>query len=183
LLGGLWCGGETEVKEKPKVLIIDNNANMCETLADILLEKGYAVVTARTASEGVEAARNWFFNIHLIDINLADKTGIELLRNFRSAYPSRINIMTTTSATLKYAVEAVNVGADAFILKPIDFASLEQTMTECLKKQQLAHNAAEERLEEFIIETSEARESSLMEFIMVSPETGNLTRRSGKTPG
>ena len=153
------------MKEKPKVLIIDDNANMCETLADILVEKGYAVVTATTGREGMEAARKWFFNIHLIDINLPDKTGIELLRSFKSAYPSRINIMITASATLKYAVDAVNIGADAFILKPIDFSSLEQTMKECLKKQQPALKAAEERLEEFMAETSEAREPSLTEFV------------------
>ncbi len=158
------------MKEKPKVLIIDDNENMCETLADILVEKGYAVVTARTAREGAQAARKWFFNIHLIDINLPDKTGIELLRNFRSTYPSRINIMITASATVKYAVDAVNIGADAFILKPIDFSSLEQTMKECLKKQQPALKAAEERLEEFMTETSEARESSLTEFVTASPE-------------
>lgn len=83
------------MKERPRVLIIDDNANMRETLADILEEKGYEVATTKTAREGIRAAGKFFFNIHLIDINLPDKTGIELLRDFRSTYPSRINIMIT----------------------------------------------------------------------------------------
>jgi DNA-binding NtrC family response regulator len=142
------------MKEKPKVLIIDDNMNMCETLADILEEKGYEVVTAKTAREGVQAAGESFFNVHLIDVNLPDKTGIELLKSFKITYPYRINIMITATATLKYAVDALNIGANAYILKPIDFPTLEQTMKECLRKQQPTLKAMEERLTEFIASTA-----------------------------
>jgi DNA-binding response OmpR family regulator len=146
------------MKEKVRVLIIDDNANMRETLADILEENGYEVVTTKTAREGVQAAGKFFFNIHLIDINLPDKTGIELLREFRSAYPLRINIMITASAMLKYAVDALNIGADAYILKPIDFNNLEQTMKECLRKQAPTLKATNERLTAFMTGTDATTE-------------------------
>ena len=139
---------------KSKVLVIDDNSNMRETLADILEEKGYEVVTVGTAHEGMQAAAKSFFNIHLIDINLPDKTGIDLLRSFKGLYPLRINIMVTASATLKYAVDALNFGADAYILKPIDFSNLERVMKECLRKQQPTLKATEERLTEFIANSS-----------------------------
>jgi len=142
------------MKQKPKVLIIDDNKNMRETLADILEEKGYDVVTAATAREAISAAGKCFFNIHLIDINLPDETGIELLRSFKSTYTSRKNIMITASATLKYAVDAVNIGADAYILKPIDFYNLDQTMKECLRKQQPTLEAMNEKLTEFLTNTN-----------------------------
>jgi DNA-binding NtrC family response regulator len=134
------------MKREPKVLIIDDNANMRETLADILEEKGYEVVTSRTAHEATQAAREAFFNIALIDINLPDKTGIELLKEFRSAYPSRINIMITASGTLKNAVDALNLGADAYILKPIDFVKLDQIMKDCMRKQRKVLKTTEEQL-------------------------------------
>ena len=146
------------MKERPRVLIIDDNANMRETLADILEEKGYDVVTTKTAREGIQAAGKFFFNIHLIDINLPDKTGIELLRDFRSTYPLRINIMITASATLKYAVNALNIGANAYILKPIDFNNLEQTMKDCLRKQAPTLKATNERLNAFMAGTEETTE-------------------------
>ena len=142
------------MEQKPKVLIIDDNKNMRETLADILEEKGYDVVTAATAREAISEAGNCFFNIHLIDINLPDKTGIELLRSFKNTYTSRKNIMITASATLKYAVDAVNIGAEAYILKPIDFCNLDKTMKECLRKQQPTLEAMDERLTEFLTNTN-----------------------------
>lgn len=141
------------MKERPKVLIIDDNTNMRETLSDVLEEKGYKTATAKTAHEGIQAARKSFFNIVLIDINLPDKTGLELLKEFRRAYPSRINIMITASATLKNAVDALNLGADAYVLKPIDFIKLDQIMKECLRKQQKTLKTTEDRLAEFMKKT------------------------------
>ena len=90
----------------------------------------------------------------MIDINLPDKTGIELLRSFKSAYPTRKNIMITANATLKYAVDAVNLGADAYILKPIDFNNLEKTMKECLQKQKPTLEAMNKRLAEFMTKSA-----------------------------
>jgi DNA-binding NtrC family response regulator len=148
------------MKREPKVLIIDDNANMRETLADILEEKGYEVVTARTAHEGTQAARGSFFNIALIDINLPDKTGIELLKEFKSVYPSRINIMVTASGTLKYAVDALNLGADAYVLKPIDFVKLDQIMKDCLGKQRKVLNTTEEQLSQLMENTPEDKNAN-----------------------
>ena len=141
------------MKERPRVLIVDDNANMCETLADTLEEKGYEVVSTKTASEAIRMAQKSFFNVALIDVNLPDKTGIELLRELRSMYPSRINIMITASAMLKNAVDALNLGANAYMLKPIDFARLDRTMKECLRKQQKTLKTTEERLAEFMKDT------------------------------
>jgi DNA-binding NtrC family response regulator len=142
------------MKGKPKVLIIDDNTNMRETLSDVLEEKGYKTATAKTAHEAIKAARDSYFNIVLIDINLPDKTGLELLKEFKRAYPSRINIIITASPTLKNAVDALNFGADAYVLKPIDFIKLDQIMKECLRKQQKTLKTTEERLAEFMKETT-----------------------------
>jgi DNA-binding NtrC family response regulator len=143
------------MKERPKLLIIDDNANMRETLADILKEKGYRVETAKTALEAMQIAQESFFNVTLIDINLPDRTGIELLRKFKSTYPSRINIMITASAKLSNAVEALNLGADGYILKPIDFIKLDKIMKECLGKQLKTLKATDHRLTKFVEKTNE----------------------------
>lgn len=154
------------MKERQRVLIVDDNANMCETLADTLEEKGYEVVSTKTASEAIRMAQKSFFNVALIDINLPDKTGIELLRQFRSMYPSRINIMITASAMLKNAVDALNLGANAYILKPIDFARLDQTMKDCLRKQEKTLKTTEERVAEFMKDTMR------MQAPEISPKMG-----------
>jgi DNA-binding NtrC family response regulator len=143
------------MKERPKLLIIDDNANMRETLADLFEEKGYRVKTAKTALEAMQISQESFFNIALIDINLPDRTGIELLRKFKNMYPSRINIVITASAMLKNAVDALNLGADGYILKPIDFIKLDKTMKECLRRQLKTIKATEQRLAEFVEKTNE----------------------------
>lgn len=143
------------MKERPKLLIIDDNANMCETLADLLEEKGYRVETAKTALEAMRIAQESFFNIALIDINLPDRTGMELLRKFKSMYPSRTNIMITGSAILKNAVDALNLGADGYILKPIDFIKLDKVIKDCLRRQLKTLKATEQRLAEFVENTNE----------------------------
>jgi DNA-binding NtrC family response regulator len=143
------------MKERPKLLIIDDNANMRETLADILEEKGYRVETAKTALEAMQIAQESFFNIALIDINLPDRTGMELLRKFKSMYPSRINIMITASAMLKNAVDALNLGADGYILKPIDFIKFDKIIKECLRRQLRTLKATEQRLAKFGENTDE----------------------------
>jgi DNA-binding NtrC family response regulator len=138
------------MKEKPRILIVDDSANMRETLTDILEEKGYSTQTARTAREAIQKAQESVFNIALIDINLPDKTGIEVLRTFRRNHPSRMNIVITGNATLATAVDALNLGANAYIMKPIDLEKLDQIIKDCLKKQREGLKIIEERLAEFM---------------------------------
>jgi two-component system nitrogen regulation response regulator GlnG len=138
------------MKRKPRLLIIDDNVSMLETLSDLLEEMGYETQTAKTASEAIRKARESFFNVALIDINLADKTGIEILQGFKSTYPSRLNIMVTASTTLKNAIDAVNFGADGYVMKPVDIKKLDQMIKELLRKQQDILKTSYEKIREYM---------------------------------
>lgn len=143
--------------EKANLLIIDDDEDMLETLSDILQEKGYRTETAKTGKEAITKMKEHFFNVALIDIKLPDTTGIELLRIFRENHPAIMKIIVTANATLQNAVEAVNRGANAYIIKPIDPEKLYQMIEECLKKQQDALKITEEKLTKFMEETMEHR--------------------------
>jgi len=123
--------------EKATLLIIDDEEDMLETLSDILQEKGYWTETSKTGKEAITKAEERFFNVNLIDIKLPDMTGIEVLQTFRKKHPSRMNIIITAYATLQNVVEALNLGANAYIMKPIDPEKLDLMIKECLKKQQM----------------------------------------------
>jgi DNA-binding response OmpR family regulator len=118
------------MSEKVSILIIDDDKGMCETLSDILQEKGYRTETAKTGQEAIVKTRKRFFNVALIDIKLPDVTGIEVLKTFRVKHPSMMTIMATGYATLKNAVEALNSGADAYVMKPIDPEGLDRMIKE-----------------------------------------------------
>jgi CheY-like chemotaxis protein len=125
------------IKEKNRILIIDDDADTLETMADILQEKGYITETAKTGKEALSKAENSFFNIALIDIGLPDMTGVEVLQILGEMSPYTMKVMVTGSATLKNAIESVNQGASAYVVKPIDHETLGKIMEECLKKQQM----------------------------------------------
>ena len=108
------------------ILIIDDDKDMLETLSDVLQEKGYWVETAKTGKEAIMTAREWFFDIALIDLKLPDMSGITVLKIFQLKYPYMIKIIVTGHAGLQNAVDAMNVGANAYIMKPIDHDRLSQ---------------------------------------------------------
>jgi CheY-like chemotaxis protein len=123
--------------EKTSVLIIDDDENTLETLSDILQEKGYQTETAKNGKEAIAKAEKRFFNVALVDIGLPDMTGVEVLQVLGKMSPYTMNVMITGRATLQNAMESVNVGANAYIMKPIDHELLGKILDECLKKQQL----------------------------------------------
>lgn len=66
-----------------KILIIDDERNICWLLADILKDKGYEVGTAYTAKEGVALARQFKPDMIFLDLRLPNRTGIEILKPLR----------------------------------------------------------------------------------------------------
>jgi DNA-binding NtrC family response regulator len=120
------------VLKKPSLLIVDDDEDTLETLSDVLQEKGYRIETAKTGEKAIAKAKEHFFNVALIDVRLPGITGIELLRAFRKNHPTMMKIVITGHATLQTAVDAVNLGANAYIMKPIDHERLDQMIKECL---------------------------------------------------
>ena len=118
--------------KKPRLLIVDDDEDMLETLSDILQEKGYQIETAKTGIKALAKAKERFFDIALIDIKLPGMPGIEVLRTFRKKNHTMMKIMITGHATLQNAVEALNLGAHAYLMKPVDPEKLDQTIKECL---------------------------------------------------
>ena len=73
-------------KRKEKILIIDDNENILETLSDVLKEKGFKVKTAETGNQAIQRADEEFFNLNLVDMQLPDMTGIDVLREMKRKF-------------------------------------------------------------------------------------------------
>ena len=121
--------------KKARILLVDDNENMLETLNDILQEQGYETEIAKTGKEAIVKAEKSYFNIAIIDIKLPDITGLAVLKIFRTRYPKRKNIMVTAYANLNNTMEALNNGANAYIMKPVDPNKLGQALKQCLEEQ------------------------------------------------
>ena len=112
--------GEDDTQTQMKVLLVDDDRPLNRTLAAILRSAGYIVTTAYSGNEAIEASRDTAFEAVILDIKLPDIDGIELLKNIKAVDPIIGTLMLSGAATLEDAVETLNQGADAFILKPVD---------------------------------------------------------------
>ncbi len=133
-----------------RIIIIDDDENIRKVLETILEDEGYTVESVSTAKSAIERAKRSFYNLALIDIRLPDMEGIELLTKMRATKPKMRKVIITGYPTLQNAIEAVNRGADAYIMKPFDMESVLKTIKDQLKKQEEEKKYTQEKVAEFI---------------------------------
>jgi len=133
-----------------RILVVDDDESVRKVLSLILEEEGYVVDTAENGKEAIEKSESKFYNLALIDIRLPDMEGTKLLTAMKETTPKMVKVIITGYPTLKNAIETVNKGADAYILKPFNMDNVLETIKEQLKKQQKAKKYSEENVTEFI---------------------------------
>ena len=169
----------------PHLLIVDDDEAICKTLSAILKSEGYLTTTATTAIEAIEKTKNNFFNVALLDIKLPDMEGTKLLAQLQATTPETIKIMITGYPSLKNAIEALNLGADSYIMKPIDPAELLETIKNKLETQQQGEKVTKEKLIKWVQMQTRKRQST--DFANFLEETANeltefgLTKNQAKT--
>src|SRR5712671_5264940 len=103
-----------------RVLVIDDEAEIRESLETLLQLEGYNVSTAATGREGLLALGERTFDIVLLDLALPDKNGMDVLAEIHLLNPLQPVIMITAYGTVENAVRAMQTGATNFIQKPWD---------------------------------------------------------------
>lgn len=136
--------------EKARILVVDDDENIRKVLMAILADEGYSVESSGTAKSAVEKTKRKFFNLALIDVRLPDMEGIELLTRFKPSTPEMRKVIITGYPTLQNAIEAVNKGADAYIVKPFDVTKVLFIIGDQLRKQKEEMSYTQERVAEFI---------------------------------
>ncbi len=135
---------------KANILVVDDEPSIRKVLTAILEEKGYNVETAENGKEAIRKSKTKFYNLALIDIRLPDMEGVKLLTKMKETIPKMAKIIITGYPSLQNAVEAVNKGADAYIIKPLDIDRTLATIEEQLEKQRKAQKMTEDSLVGFI---------------------------------
>jgi len=120
---------------KAKILIIDDEEDIRESLTDILKDEGYEIIVAENALKAKEIKSKFRFDLILLDIWMPDCDGISLLKQW--AKDKEINcpvIMMSGHGTIDTAIEATKIGAFDFLEKPISLQKLLKTISLALKK-------------------------------------------------
>lgn len=138
------------MSERASILVVDDDAGIRKTLSKILEREGYLVETVENGREAIEASKKWFFNVALIDIRLPDMEGTKLLDKLRETEPKMVKIIVTGFPSMKNAAEAVNKGADGYVLKPFDVGKLLMIIRKHLKRQRESMEYSQKKVTEFI---------------------------------
>ena len=113
------------MNEKTRILIVDDDESMCETLLDILEDKGYSVVMATDGLRAVTEARKQHFDLALIDIMMPGMNGVETLQGIKKADPETTTMIMTGHSALEGMVsDALKAGVDGVLYKPFEIATI-----------------------------------------------------------
>jgi CheY-like chemotaxis protein len=110
--------GEISHGGRLAILLVDDDRRLCDSLAALLSVVGYDVVNVYEGLEALAAAGIRPFDAAIIDISLPDVGGAEVLRRLREADPEMGTLVLSGAETLGDVIESLNMGADAFALKP-----------------------------------------------------------------
>jgi two-component system, NtrC family, response regulator AtoC len=127
---------------KTKVLIIDDERLIRWSLAQKLTAWGYEVVEAESGRSGLNVLAAEGPDLLLLDVNLPDARGTDVLEDLRKSWPDLPVIMITAYGVIEDAVTAMRRGAYDFITKPIDDAKLQSTMAHALEAASLKKRIA-----------------------------------------
>lgn len=133
-----------------RILVVDDDESIRKVLTTILEEEGYTVETAASGREAIRKSNEKFYNLALIDVRLPDMQGTQLLASIRDTVPPMVKIVITGYPSLQNAIEAVNSGADAYILKPFNVDKTLNTIRERLTKQREDKKYSQGKVAEFI---------------------------------
>jgi DNA-binding response OmpR family regulator len=132
------------------VLIVDDDETIGETISLILQNEEYATELARNGKEALEKVRSKFYDVALLDIKLPDMEGTYLLKAIRELAPTTVKIMLTGYPELRTSVDALNWGADAYLIKPISPCDIIKTIEEKLRKVAEARTMTEQKMSVFL---------------------------------
>jgi DNA-binding NtrC family response regulator len=117
-----------------RILIIDDEASVQESLKIILAYHGYFVSIASTGAEGIDRLKSQHFDLLILDLKMPDQDGFEVLKWVRKAFPTLKVIIITGFGTLDIARNALALGAINYFDKPIDIERFMRKIKSALSK-------------------------------------------------
>jgi len=125
------------MEQSQRILLVDDEIRFGETLKQILSFYGYQVTIATSGQEAISLLDNHAYDLALLDVELADMYGYEVLDSLKDNNRFLIPIMLTGNGTLDTAIQSLRKGVYDYLNKPIDSDLLLKTIEKALKHRQL----------------------------------------------
>ena len=154
-----------------RILIADDERNIRELLRDELASSASRVAVAENGRKALELLEKEEFDVLLLDINMPEMDGIEVLKKLNGQdIPTEV-IILTAHATIQTAVEAMKLGAYDYLLKPFKIAELLPVLEKAYEKKKL-------RSENILLKTQVKKQSEVRTLIAESRVMREVIERS-----
>jgi DNA-binding NtrC family response regulator len=128
----------TEKSATIRLLIVDDDENLLQMMKERFDRKGTKLATATCGADALKLADDGRFDIALLDVNLPDMNGVELLVKLKEQHPEMEVIMLTAHGSIENAIQAMKSGAYDFLTKPFHFNELDVHVQKAFEKVSLA---------------------------------------------
>jgi len=172
--GGKRIKGGVMAMTKQKVLVVEDEKIMQESLRDWLAEDGFQVATAGDGEQALEIIGREEFGVVVLDLKLPGKDGVEVLKEARAKRPGLKVIIITAYPSVETAVEAMKFGAIDYVLKPFSPEILERLIEQALGA------ATAEVTAEAAVEVAEPVAEEVEKVITITPEEAPAHMDKGK---
>lgn len=127
----------TKIQRKDVFLLVDDDPTLCQMLARALIRRGHEAISACDSDTALRLLHNNLFTRAVVDLKLANESGLMLIRELKAQQPSLEIVMLTGYSSISTAVEAIKLGALNYLCKPADtediLAAFEMQKTEQLE--------------------------------------------------
>jgi DNA-binding NtrC family response regulator len=123
--------------QKPNILVVDDEKDICMALNILLTKEGYAVKEAYNGEQALERIKQENFDVVMTDIKMEKMDGFEVLKQAQTISPETSVIMMTAFASVGSAVEAMRAGASDYITKPFINDEIRLTIRRILQGREL----------------------------------------------
>jgi PAS domain S-box-containing protein len=160
--GDASAGGSNKMTDQRlQALIVDDDTSFRKTFADVLTAHDYKPTAVGEPKAALRVAKRHAPEVAVIDLKLQDTSGLELMRQIKKVSPDTECIVLTGYASQESAIEAVNLGAYSYVLKPYDLDQLLVTIRRASEKSR-AERALRESEEKYRLVVASASEGIVL---------------------
>jgi two-component system response regulator PilR (NtrC family) len=121
----------------PRILVVDDDENVRETVGSVLTGEGYSIETASSGAEAIEKAGSNSLAVMVTDLKLPDTDGVRLYQTIKKKHPDTLAIIITGHASLQSAIRAIKAGAYDYLEKPFRMEDILLTVKRALDHAEL----------------------------------------------
>lgn len=153
------------------ILIIDDNKDTLDTMADVLSNKDYEIVSVSDGKKALSIMQDQTFDVILTDLVMPDVDGMEILKAAQDMDPQPQVIMITAFGSIDKAVEAMRAGADDFIQKPVNnMGELREKVRKAIENQYLRRQNLDLKLQNIALQREINEKFGFSNLIGNSPQ-------------